>query len=77
MTTNYQEIYQKSLKDPWGFWSEIADNIYSIDRSMRWGFGWDKGPFQAWDIIGLKKSIARMKDENKKIRKAGTVKVVK
>ena len=46
---------------------EIADNVYSIDRSMRWGFGWDRGPFQAWDTIGLKKSIARMKDENKKI----------
>ena len=47
--------------------NEIADDIYSIDRSMRWGFGWDKGPFEAWDIIGLEDSVNRMKDENKKV----------
>ncbi len=43
---------------------EIADNIYSIDRSMRWGFAWDRGPFEVWDIIGLERSIERMRDEN-------------
>ena len=47
--------------------NEIADNIYSIDRSMRWGFGWDQGPFEAWDIIGLEKSVSKMEEENKKI----------
>ena len=47
--------------------NEIADNIFSIDRSMRWGFGWDQGPFEAWDIIGLEKSVNRMLDENKKV----------
>ena len=34
---------------------------------MRWGFGWDQGPFEAWDIIGLEKSVNRMIDENKKV----------
>ena len=46
---------------------EISDEIYSIDRSMRWGFGWDRGPFEAWDIIGLERSVERMKEENMKI----------
>ena len=46
---------------------EISDEIYSIDRSMRWGFGWDRGPFEAWDIIGLERSVERMKEENIKI----------
>jgi 3-hydroxyacyl-CoA dehydrogenase len=46
---------------------EIADNIYSIDRSMRWGFAWDRGPFEVWDIIGLERSVERMKEENMKI----------
>ena len=46
---------------------EITDNIYSIDRSMRWGFAWDRGPFEVWDIIGLERSIDRMKEQNMKI----------
>ena len=46
---------------------EISDNIYSIDRSMEWGFGWDMGPFKVWDIIGVEKSIKRMEEENIKI----------
>ena len=46
---------------------EISDNIYSIDRSMRWGFGWDMGPFEVWDVLGLEKSIKRMEEENIKI----------
>ena len=46
---------------------EIADNIYSIDRSMRWGFGWDRGPFEVWDIIGLERSVERMKEESIKV----------
>ena len=47
--------------------NEIADDIYSIDRSMRWGFGWDQGPFEAWDIIGLEKSVNKMEEENQKV----------
>jgi len=33
--------------------SEIADDIDDIDRAMRWGFGWDLGPFELWDAIGV------------------------
>lgn len=43
--------------------SEIADDILSIDEAMRWGFGWDMGPFEMWDAIGLKKSVERMQEE--------------
>lgn len=46
---------------------EISDEIFSIDRSMRWGFGWDKGPFEVWDVIGVEKSVSRMKEEGKRI----------
>lgn len=42
---------------------EIADDIVSIDRAMKWGFGWELGPFELWDAIGLGKSAARMKEE--------------
>jgi len=33
--------------------SEMADGIDDIDRAMRWGFGWDLGPFELWDAIGI------------------------
>jgi 3-hydroxyacyl-CoA dehydrogenase len=42
---------------------EIADDIVNIDRAMRWGFNWDLGPFEAWDAIGVKESVARMQKE--------------
>lgn len=42
---------------------DIADDIVSIDRAMKWGFGWELGPFEAWDAIGLERSVARMKEE--------------
>ena len=27
---------------------EIADDIVDIDRALRWGFGWERGPFETW-----------------------------
>jgi 3-hydroxyacyl-CoA dehydrogenase len=46
---------------------EIADDIASVDRAMRWGFNWELGPFETWDAIGLKKSVERMKKEGDSI----------
>jgi len=43
---------------------EIADNVVEVDRAMRWGFGWELGPFEVWDAIGVEKSVARMKEED-------------
>ena len=31
---------------------EIADDIVNVDRAMRWGFGWKKGPFELMDQLG-------------------------
>ena len=33
---------------------EISDNIADVDSAMRWGFGWEMGPFEVMDAIGLK-----------------------
>ena len=44
---------------------EIADGIADIDRAMRWGFGWELGPFEVWDAIGVEKSARRMENEGK------------
>ncbi|HXQ35070.1 MAG TPA: 3-hydroxyacyl-CoA dehydrogenase NAD-binding domain-containing protein, partial [Anaerolineales bacterium] len=42
---------------------EIADNVVEVDRAMRWGFGWELGPFEVWDAIGVPASVVRMKEE--------------
>lgn len=39
---------------------EIADDIVDIDRAMRWGFGWERGPFEIWDALGVKATAAKM-----------------
>lgn len=36
---------------------EISDNLYSIDDAMKAGYAWEIGPFEYWDIIGLKNGI--------------------
>ena len=42
---------------------EIADTIVAIDQAMKWGFGWQLGPFEIWDAIGVEKSVAKMEGE--------------
>lgn len=38
----------------------IADDIVAIDRAMKGGFGWELGPFETWDAIGLEKSLKKL-----------------
>lgn len=42
---------------------EIADDITQIDNAMKWGFGWQMGPFESWDAIGVAESVKRMEEE--------------
>ncbi len=46
---------------------EIADDIVNVDNAMRWGFGWEFGPFQTWDILRLPASLERMAGEGKSV----------
>lgn len=32
---------------------EIADSPADIDRAIMWGFGWEMGPFETWDALGV------------------------
>jgi len=36
---------------------EIADDPQPIDDAMRWGFGHDTGPFETWDLLGVKETL--------------------
>ncbi|WP_340075741.1 3-hydroxyacyl-CoA dehydrogenase/enoyl-CoA hydratase family protein [Leptobacterium sp. I13] len=42
---------------------EISDELYRIDDAMKAGFGWENGPFEIWDAIGIEKGIELMKAE--------------
>src|SRR5689334_19165302 len=46
---------------------EIADTVVEVDRSMRWGFNWELGPFEVWDAIGVEKSVAKLKEERRAV----------
>ena len=37
---------------------DIAYSIDDVDRVMRWGFGWDLGPFELFDAIGVREVVA-------------------
>ncbi len=60
------ELYRKSFGALFGYVShkvpEIADEVYKIDDAMRAGFGWENGPFEIWDAIGVQKGIELAKE---------------
>jgi len=39
---------------------EISDEVYRIDEAMKAGFGWEAGPFESWDYIGLQEAVNGM-----------------
>ncbi|KUY21165.1 3-hydroxyacyl-CoA dehydrogenase [Elizabethkingia miricola] len=41
---------------------EISDEIYKIDDALRAGFGWENGPFEIWDAVGVQKGIELAKE---------------
>ena len=61
------EFYRKSFTALFAYVSnripEITDDLYKIDDAMKAGFGWEHGPFQIWDAIGVEKGIELMKAE--------------
>jgi 3-hydroxyacyl-CoA dehydrogenase len=36
----------------------IAESPLDLDRAMRWGFGWEQGPFELWDSLGFRRIVA-------------------
>ncbi len=43
---------------------EITANPADVDRALRWGFGWEAGPFETWDMIGFDTVLKDMAAEN-------------
>ena len=42
---------------------EITDNPADVDRAIRWGFGWELGPFQTWDALGFETVLGGMEQQ--------------
>ncbi|MBS1582966.1 MAG: 3-hydroxyacyl-CoA dehydrogenase, partial [Bacteroidetes bacterium] len=57
-------FYRKSFHGLFAYVShripEITDALYKIDDAMRAGFGWELGPFELWDAVGLKTALDTM-----------------
>lgn len=61
------EFYRKNFAAMFAYVAnripEITDELYKIDNAMKAGFGWEHGPFQIWDAVGVEKGIELMKAE--------------
>ncbi len=40
---------------------EVADTPKPIDDAVRWGFMHDAGPFEIWDMLGVRETVKQMK----------------
>lgn len=58
------EFYKRSFTGLFAYVShripEISDELYKIDDAMRAGFGYEMGPFEAWDAVGVKEALAEL-----------------
>jgi len=41
---------------------EVADTVKPIDDAVRWGFMHEAGPFETWDMLGVRETVKRMKE---------------
>lgn len=61
------DFYRKNFAAMFAYVSnripEISDELFKIDNAMKAGFGWQHGPFQIWDAIGVAKGISIMESE--------------
>jgi 3-hydroxyacyl-CoA dehydrogenase len=60
-TTFYRLFVYASNRIP-----EIADELYKIDAAMNAGFGWETGPFEKWDALGLEDTLKNMEAAGEK-----------
>jgi len=69
-TDNVGDFYKESFTGLFQYVSEripeTADEVYKIDEALKAGFGWELGPFETWDAVGLKAAVTEMESRNKK-----------
>ena len=64
LKTKHGDFYRSIFYDSFRYCSlripEVSDDIYKIDKAICSGFGWKKGPFETWDVIGVEKVFNEM-----------------
>ncbi|QDH78454.1 3-hydroxyacyl-CoA dehydrogenase/enoyl-CoA hydratase family protein [Echinicola soli] len=64
------EFYRATFYDLFRYCSfripEISDELYRIDQAVCAGFGWEYGPFENWDILGVKDAVKKMEEADQK-----------
>lgn len=45
---------------------EISDELYRVDDALRAGFGWEIGPFEMWDALGVADTVKAMEAEGRR-----------
>jgi 3-hydroxyacyl-CoA dehydrogenase len=46
---------------------EIANTVDHVDRAMRWGFAWERGPFEIWDAVGVETMAKHLEKAGKSL----------
>ncbi|MDB5154201.1 MAG: fadN, partial [Mucilaginibacter sp.] len=59
--TFYQLFAYASSRIP-----EISDELYKIDAATNAGFGWELGPFEKWDALGVEDTVKQMETAGNK-----------
>ncbi len=58
------DFYRSTFYDTFRYCSyripEISDELYRIDQAVCAGFGWEMGPFEMWDALGVRQTVAAM-----------------
>ncbi|WP_339875305.1 3-hydroxyacyl-CoA dehydrogenase/enoyl-CoA hydratase family protein [uncultured Algoriphagus sp.] len=64
------EFYRATFYDLFKYCSnripEIADELFRIDQAVCAGFGWELGPFENWDLLGVKETVEKMEAAGEK-----------
>ena len=67
----YGLFYQDIFLDLFTYCSymipKITDEIYKVDQTMKFGFGWVYGPFEIWDMMGVERVCKMIKNEKKNV----------
>ncbi len=54
-----------------GFWyaakmaGTVSGKLQDIDNALKWGFGWEQGPFETMDALGVQSVIANLEKEGR------------
>ena len=54
-----------------GFWyaakmaGNVSGRLQDIDNALKWGFGWEQGPFETMDTLGVQTVIANLEAEGR------------